>query len=162
MKAASNIPLDLPAPPKAAGNYEPCVVAGNLLFISGQFPFQNGTLAYTGAVGSDLTEEQGCAAARIAALNVLTQIQQVPGGLGRLKRLIRLEGHVACGGEFRAAPKILDVASEVFISALGERGRHARTAFCTAMLPLNATIELVVIAELKRERAYRAATTGGA
>ncbi len=124
---------------------------GNLLYLSGQFPIEAGQLRYTGQVGADLTEQQGYAAARLAALNVLAQIRAALGGLDRVASLVRVEGHVACAPGFSNVPAVLNGASDLFLSVLGERGRHTRTAFSPARLPWNLTVELVVIASIATE-----------
>jgi enamine deaminase RidA (YjgF/YER057c/UK114 family) len=143
--------LELPNPPKPAGNYQACVQTGNLLFISGQFPIENGQLRFTGRVGAELTVEQGYAAARLAALNVLAQIRAALGGFDRLETLLRVEGHVASAPGWNNVPKVLDGASDLFAAVLGERGRHTRTAFSPEQLPLNLTVELVVTAAVRPE-----------
>jgi len=145
--------IRLPNPPKPAGNYQPWILSGNLLFLSGQFPIENGILRYTGRVGAELSEADGYAAARLAALNVLAQIQAALGSLERLQHLVRVEGHVASAPGWNNAPKVLDGASDLFASALGERGRHTRTAFTPNLLPLNLAIELVVVAAVNLDRA---------
>src|SRR5215831_2244643 len=138
--------LSLPPAPKPVGNYAPAVRAGNLLFISGQLPIENGVARYLGQVGAELTEQQGYAAAQLAALNVLAQIESALGGFDRLAQLVRVEGHVASAPEWQDAPKVLDGASDLFFRVLGEKGQHTRSAFCPARLPKNAAVELVVIA----------------
>lgn len=141
--------LVLPPPPRPAGNYQPWILSGNLLYLSGQFPIQDGHLIYTGRVGAERTEADGYAAARLAALNVLAQIHAALGGFDRLKTLLRVEGHVASAPDWNNAPKVLDGASDLFVTVLGERGRHTRTAFTPAQLPLNLAVELVVTAAVK-------------
>lgn len=141
--------LELPIPPKPAGNYQAWVQTGNLLFISGQFPIEHGQLRFTGRVGGELTVEQGYAAARLAALNVLAQIRAALGGFDRLETLLRVEGHVAAAPGWNNVPKVLDGASDLFAAVLGERGRHTRTAFSPEQLPLNLTVELVVTAAVR-------------
>jgi enamine deaminase RidA (YjgF/YER057c/UK114 family) len=136
--------IELPEAPRPAGSYEPWILAGDLLFVSGQFPFEHGQLRFFGQVGADLTEQQGRAAARLSAINVLAQIRAALGGFERLLSLVRVEGHVASVPGWGHAPKVLDGASELFRAVLGERGRHSRTAFSPAVLPLNASVELVV------------------
>jgi enamine deaminase RidA (YjgF/YER057c/UK114 family) len=135
----------LPAP-KPIGNYVAAVHAGDLLFISGQLPIKNGELQYAGQVGSELTEKEGYAAAQLAALNVLAQIESALGSFDRLAHLVRVEGHVASAPEWHDAPKVLDGASDLFVGALGEKGKHTRSAFSPARLPKNAAVELVVVA----------------
>ena len=143
-----DIGLTLPNPPKPAGNYQPWILSGSLLYLSGQFPIQDGKLIYTGRVGAERTEAEGNAAARLAALNVLAQIHAALGGFDRLKTLLRVEGHVAGAPDWNNAPKVLDGASDLLVAVLGERGRHTRTAFTPVQLPLNLTIELVVTAAI--------------
>ena len=143
--------LTLPNPPRPAGNYQPWISSGNLLFLSGQFPIENGASRYVGRVGAELSEGDGYAAARLAASNVLAQIQAALGGFDRLDHLVRVEGHVASAPGWNNAPKVLDGASDLFASVLGERGRHTRTAFTPAQLPLNLAVELVVVATVKMD-----------
>lgn len=138
--------LTLPTPPRAGGAYAPAVVVGNLLFVSAQFPIVQGALRHTGQVGSTLTVAEGRAAAQLAALNVLAQIQAALGGFDRLVQLARVEGHVACAPGFREVPHVLDAASAVFNDVLGPRGVHARSAFTPERLPLDLAVELVVTA----------------
>ena len=140
--------IELPAPPKPAGNYQPWIATGPLLFLSGQFPIENGQLRYTGQVGGERSEEDGYAAARLSALNVLAQIRSALGGFDRLQSLLRVEGHVASAPGWTNVPRALDGASDLFVSVLGERGRHTRTAFSPARLPLNLAVELVVTAAI--------------
>ena len=138
--------LTLPAPAKPAGAYAPAVESGGLLFVSGQFPIEGGVPKYVGRVGKELTVEQGRAAARLAALNVLSQINAALGRFDRLKTLLRVEGHVASDPSWNNAPVVLDAASELFAAVLGDRGRHTRTAFTPERLPWDLTVELVVTA----------------
>jgi enamine deaminase RidA (YjgF/YER057c/UK114 family) len=141
--------LKLPPAPKPAGNYAAFVRAGNLLFISAQLPIENGELRYVGRVGLELTEAQGYAAARMAALNVLAQIRAALGGFDRLQTLLRVEGHVSAAPGWHNTPKVLDGASDLFAAVLGERGAHTRAAFNPPSLPYNLAVELVVTAAVK-------------
>jgi enamine deaminase RidA (YjgF/YER057c/UK114 family) len=141
--------LRLPAPPKPAGNYQPWILAGKVLYISGQFPIENGEIQFRGQVGNELTEDQGMAAAQMAALNVLAQMHAALGDLNKLKTLIRVEGHVASAENWFNAPMVLNAASDVFVRVLGRRGHHSRTAFGPRRLPLNAAVELVITAAVR-------------
>ena len=141
--------LTLPNPPKPAGNYQPWILSGDLLYLSGQFPIENGAPRYTGPIGAELTEAESYATARLATLNVLAQIQAALGGFDRLDHLVQLEGHIASAPGWNNAPRVLDGASDLLISVLGDRGRHTRAAFTPAQLPLNLAIELVVVAAVK-------------
>ncbi len=141
--------LVLPAPPRPGGAYSPAVLAGNLLFLSGQFPIEHGVPRFTGQVGATLTVAQGREAAQLAALNVLAQIRAALGGFDRLLHLARVEGHVASAPGWNQAPRVLDAASELFTTVLGARGVHARTAFTPSRLPLDLAVELVVTAVVR-------------
>ena len=143
--------LELPPAPKPVGNYAATVRAGSFLFVSGQFPIDSGAWRYVGRVGAELSDAEGYAAARLAALNVLAQIRAALGGFERLEQLARVEGHIASAPGWNSAPKVLDGASDLFVAILGERGRHTRTVFTPSSLPLNLAVELVVIASIKPE-----------
>jgi len=139
------LPSDLPEAPAPAGLYERGVVHGGIGFLSGQFPFVGGKLAYTGRIGAELTDAEGREACRIAAINAVAAMRVVLGGdLGRLATVLRVDGHLASADGWTGQPAVLDAASEVFLRLLGNRGRHARTAFAPAWLPLDAPVELVV------------------
>jgi enamine deaminase RidA (YjgF/YER057c/UK114 family) len=145
----------LPTAPKPAGNYSAFVRAGNLLFLSGQFPIHNGSGAIKGRVGVELTEEQGYIAARIAALNVLAQIRAALGNFNQLETLLRVEGYVASGPNWNDTPKALDGASDLFVEALSDRGSHARSAINVPRLPYGFAVELVVTAAIKSNHSPR-------
>ena len=134
----------LPRPPAPAGGYAPIVIRRGIGFVSGQFPIRDGALAFQGRVGIERTADEAREACRLAALNVLAHVDAATEGFDTLDGLLRLEGYVASADDFHKQPAILDAASEVFMAYLGERGRHARTAFAIPRLPLNATIELCV------------------
>jgi enamine deaminase RidA (YjgF/YER057c/UK114 family) len=150
----TDYPLALPSAPKPVGNYIAALRAGNLLFLSGQFPIENGAPKYLGRVGAELSEVEGYAAAQLAALNVLAQIQSALGSLDRLEHLVRVEGHVASVPGWNNAPRVLDGASDLFIDALGDRGRHTRAAFTPPQLPLNHSVELVVTVAVNATQAF--------
>jgi enamine deaminase RidA (YjgF/YER057c/UK114 family) len=140
--------IELPLAPRPLGAYRAVVQAGSLLFLSGQLPIRDGALKHRGRVGVELTVDEGRAAAELCAINALAQIRGFLGGFGRLRQIVRLEGYVASAADFHDQPKVLDAASELLARVLGDRAGHARTAFAVEHLPANATIELVVIAEV--------------
>lgn len=141
--------LVLPQPPRPLGAYTAVSEAGNLLFISGQVPLRDGRMAFAGRVGESRTLEEGKEAAEIAALNVLAQIKQHLGDFERLDHIVRVEGHLSCVDGFFDQPAVVDGASELFSNVLGEQAGHARSAFSHSQLPANATVILVVIAQIK-------------
>lgn len=138
--------LALPDPPRPAGAYEPWMRAGDLVFVSGQFPLADGVLALRGRLGGELTTAQGRQAARLGALNVLAQLDDALGSLDRLASIVRLDGHIACVPGWNEHPAVLDGASALLHEVLGEAAGHARTAFGHPELPLGAPVELVVVA----------------
>lgn len=140
--------LKLPPPPQPLGSYTAVSRAGDLLFISGQLPLQDGKVVWQGQVGKDLTVEQGKQAAQLAALNVLAQIDAHLGGFERLDHIVRLEGYVSSAPGSFDQPAVLDGASDLFADVLGEKAGHARAAYAPAQQPGNAAVVLVVIAQV--------------
>ncbi len=143
--------IRLPEPPPPAGSYSPVVIRSGLGFVSGQVPFRNGELVYTGRVGVELTAEEGQDAAKVAALNVLAQIKNALGTWEAFGGLLRVEGFVASASGFTSQPEVLDGASRLFVETLGELGQHSRAALSVEQLPLNASVELVVTFALRPE-----------
>jgi len=119
------------------------------VFTSGQLPWRDGLMAYSGRLGSDLTAEQGYQAARQCALNALAQLKAAAGDLEKVRRIIRVEGYVHCAPGFRDHPQVLNGASDLFNAVLGSRGEHARLAVGISEMPLDAAVQITVTAELK-------------
>jgi enamine deaminase RidA (YjgF/YER057c/UK114 family) len=142
--------IELPVPPAPRGEYRRGVMAGDFVFVSGQFPLRDGRLIYTGRVGAEVSVEDGRRAAALAAANVLAQLRVLLGTLARLREIVRVDGHVASAPDFYDQPRVLDGASEFFALALPGRSGHARTAYGHPALPMNATVELAVIAAVHR------------
>lgn len=139
--------IDLPAAPQPAGKYVPFVVAGPLVFISGQLPVRDGQLAVTGKLGSEVTLEAGVEAARLCAINILSQLRAAC-GLDKVRRCVRLSGFVASTPDFTDQPKVLNGASDLIADVFGEAGRHTRIAVGVAALPMNAAVEVDGIFEI--------------
>lgn len=140
--------LTLPQPPKPVATYVPAVLAGNLLFLSGVLPMQDGQLAFTGKLGRDLTVAQGADAAKVAALNALAIAKQELGSLDRINRVVKVVGHVASAEGFTDQPHVLNGASDLLVAIFGEAGRHARVAVGAAELPRRAAVEIEIILAL--------------
>jgi enamine deaminase RidA (YjgF/YER057c/UK114 family) len=140
--------LSLPPAPAAMGAYAPWVRTGNLVFTSGQLPWRDGKLTHVGKLGGEVTIEQGYQAARQCALNALAQLQAAAGSLDNVRRIVRLEGYVHAAPGFFDHPKVLNGASELLNEVFGERGLHARTALGINEMPLNAAVQLCLIAEV--------------
>jgi enamine deaminase RidA (YjgF/YER057c/UK114 family) len=140
--------LELPPAPQAVGAYVPAVRTGNLLITSGQLPWKDGKLAFTGKLGVEVSAEQGYEAAKLCALNALAQCRSLLGDLDQVRRVLRLEGYLHAGPGFRGHPRVLDGASDLINAVFGERGRHARTALGINEMPLDAPVQLVLWAEV--------------
>lgn len=145
--------ITLPAAPKPVAAYVPARRTGNLLFISGQLPFKDGTLMAKGPVGvgggAGVTLEGANAAARQCAINALAVAKDALGTLDKVAGVVRVGVWVACGAEFVDQPKVANGASELLVEVFGESGRHARAAVGTNALPLGATVEVEVCFEVK-------------
>lgn len=139
----SELGITLPTPGAPIANYVGLVRTGNLVMVSGQLCFGNdGKLVATGKLGSDVSAEQGQAAARACAVNLLGQLKAGLGDLDRVARVVRLGGFVNAGPDFSDGPKIMNGASDLMVAVFGDKGRHARTTVGVAALPLNAVIEV--------------------
>ncbi|WP_343612369.1 RidA family protein [Novosphingobium sp.] len=136
---------DLTAP---VANYVPFVRSGRIVQISGQLA-RSGETIVKGRVGVDLTLEQGQAAARICAINLLAQFRAACGGdLDRVVRVMRLGGYVQVGPEFDAIPQVVNGASDLMVDVFGDKGRHARSAIGVYRLPLGVAVEVDAMIEV--------------
>ena len=150
-KRLGEIGVTLPPPGAPGGNYVPFVVVGDLAFMAGQVAREAGKMKYTGKVGRDLTVEQGAAAARLCAVNLLAQLKAAcDGDLDRVERCVRLGGFVNSPPDFFEHPKVVNGASDLMVEVFGERGQHARTAVGVSALPLDSAVEIEAIFLLKR------------
>jgi len=139
--------ITLPSPPKPAGSYIPVVTSGNLAFVSGQIPLQDGKVIYTGKVPTEQTIEDAKSAAKICAINILAQLKANLGSLDKISKIVRVSGFVNSTGEFTEQPKIINAASDLFFEIFGDKGKHSRIAVGVSSLPLNSTVEIDMIAE---------------
>lgn len=138
--------IKLPIPPTPAGSYVPAVKTGNLLFISGQIPMENGKVVFTGKVSND-NLEIAQKSARMCAINILAQIKRELGNLDKVTKIVRLSGFVNSMPEFSQHPKVINPASDLFFEVFGENGKHARIALGAACLPLDSMTEIDAIVE---------------
>jgi len=138
--------------PKAAApvaNYVPYVISGNLVFISGQVTVGPNGLEYVGIVGKEITVEQGQAAARLCALNLIAQLREASGGnLDRVKRCVKLTAFVNAIRGFDKRPEIAHGASDVMVQVFGDAGKHARAAVGAGSLPRNVAVEVDAVFEI--------------
>ncbi|WP_414898863.1 RidA family protein [Rhodovulum sp. YEN HP10] len=140
--------VTLPDAPAPAANYVPYVISGNLVFVSGQVSAADGALIL-GKLGADLDVGAGAAAARACAISLLAQLRAACGGdLDRLVRVVKLTGFVNSTPEFGDQPKVINGASDFFVEALGDAGRHSRSAVSAASLPFGVAVEIEGIFEI--------------
>lgn len=140
--------IKLPAVPRPIAAYVPGVMVDNLVYVSGQLPFEEGKLLYVGKLGLDLTEKEGYAAARICAINCLAVAAETAGGVDLIERIIKVTGYVNSASGFLEQPAVINGASELFEEVLGSRGVHARAAVGVNELPLNAAVEVEMIVKV--------------
>jgi len=139
----------LPEAPAPAANYVPFVQVGDLLHVSGQISNDGGTLI-TGKLGDTMGVEDGAAAAQTCAIALLAQVKAACGGdIERLERVVKLTGFVNSTPDFTDQPKVINGASDFLAEALGERGRHARSAVSAASLPFGVAVEIEGIFRLR-------------
>ena len=137
---------DAPAP---AANYVPFVQVGDMLFVSGQIS-QNNDGLITGKVGDGVSVEAGAAAARTCAIALLSQVKAAcDGDLDRLVRVIKLTGFVNSTPDFTEQPQVINGCSNFLVEALGDIGRHSRSAVSAGALPLNVVVEIEGIFQIK-------------
>ncbi|CAM3051926.1 RidA family protein [Paracoccus nototheniae] len=142
--------LGLALPPSAPSRalFLPGKITGNLLFLSGQICEWEGKPQYFGPIGPGFDMNDGQAAARMCALNLLFSIRAVAGSLSRVAQVIRLGGFVAAPPTYAEGPFVVNGASQLFIDLWGDAGRHARTVVNVASLPANALVEIDAVIEL--------------
>ena len=142
--------IKIPKPPDPVGAYVAYKKTSNLLFISGQISIDaNGNIT-KGKLGKELSIEQGRAAAKLCAINIIAQAKKACNEkLENIKNCIKLTGYVNSTNEFIDQPKVINGASEIISAVFGENGKHTRAAISANSLPLNAAVEIDAIFELK-------------
>jgi len=148
MARLAELGLTLPAvtPPLAA--YVPAVRTGNHVYVSGQVPMADGKLLATGKVGAEVTPEEAKELAQRCALNAIAAIDALV-GIGSVVRIVKVVGFVASADGFNGQPAVINGASELFGAVFGDAGKHARSAVGVSQLPLDAPVEVEVIAEVE-------------
>ena len=145
MKASG---IELPPCPRPAGSYAPGKIFGSLVFASGQTPTRDGVSAHWGKVGTGVGVEEGYAAARLAALNCVAELEAVCGDLRRVDGILKVNGYVAASEEFEEQPAVINGTSDLLREIFGDSGVHARTAIGVQSLPGGAPVEVELIASL--------------
>jgi enamine deaminase RidA (YjgF/YER057c/UK114 family) len=141
--------VTLPAAPAPAANYVPYVQSGNLVFVSGQISLAEDGSFITGKIGENMDVADGAAAAKRCAIALLAQLKAACGGdIEKLKRVVKLTGFVNSTADFTDQPKVINGASDFLVEALGDAGRHSRSAVSAASLPLGVAVEIEGIFEI--------------
>ena len=143
--------LGLTLPPVAAplAAYVPAVREGDQVWTAGQLPLVDGKLTLTGKVGADVTGDEAAALARTACLNAIAAIAAQCGGVDEIARVLKLVVYVASDPSFTGQPAVANGASELLGAVFGDAGVHARSAVGVAVLPLDAPVELDVVATVR-------------
>lgn len=148
-KKLGELGIILPGQTKSMGNYVTARRSGNILYLSGNGPMREGKVVMSGKLGADLSIEQGYEAARITAINILGVLRNELGDLDKIKQFVKVLGFVQSTDDFYDQPKVINGASDLFVEVLGEKGRHARSAIGTSVLPFNLPVEIEVIVEVE-------------
>ncbi|WP_457937035.1 RidA family protein [Mesorhizobium sp. 10J20-29] len=138
----------LPQAAAPAANYLPYVRSGNLVFTAGQLPLKDGKLEYAGLLGLEVDTAGGREAAKLCAINILAQAKAALGDLEEIGRIVKITVFVASAPGFTEQHLVANGASDFLAEALGERGKHARSAVGTASLPLDAAVEIEAVIEV--------------
>ena len=139
--------ISLPPVAAPAAAYLPFVQTGNLVFVSGHIARKDGK-PWVGQLGKNINTEKGKAAARAIAIDLMGTLQAAVGDLGKVKRIVKLMSLVNSTGDFTEQHLVTNGASELFGEVFGDAGKHARSAFGVAQIPMGACVEIEMIAEL--------------
>ena len=138
----------LPPAPQPVASYIPVKVVGDLAWVAGQIPMQDGAVTVAGKVGGEVTIDDANAGARRCALQALAALQAALGTLDRVKGIVKLDVFVASATGFTDHPKVANGASDLLVEVFGDEGRHARAAVGVAELPLGAAVEVALLVQV--------------
>jgi len=139
----------LPQVPKPAGNYQPYVRSGNLVFIN-QVALKDGKILNPGKLGLSLTEEQVKEATKVTMLNVLSVLNEALGGdLNRVKRCVQLTGIFNTKDDYTKHADLMNIASDLTVEVFGEKGKHARATFGASSISVNSSVEIQAVFEVE-------------
>lgn len=141
--------IEIKQPAAPVANYVGFVKTGNLVFVSGQVTLKDGKIQYQGKLGADVSLEEGQAAARLCAINIIAQLKAAcDGDLDRVRRIVKLGGFVNSTPEFADQPKVINGASDLMVEVFGDKGKHARAAVSAGALPMQVAVEVDCVAEI--------------
>lgn len=140
--------IELPNAGAPAAAYVMSAQSGNTVYLSGHIAKKDGKV-WAGKLGAELSTEDGKAAARSIAIDLLATLHAHVGDLNRVTRIVKLMSLVNSTHEFTEQHLVTNGASELVADVFGERGKHARSAFGVAQIPLGACVEIEMIAEVE-------------
>lgn len=148
-KRLKELNIKLPECPKPAAIYVPVVLSDEFIFVSGQTPKDGSNLLYKGKLGRDLTVEEGYDASRVCVLRCISALKSIVGDLDIIESIVKLTGYVNSSDDFYEQSLVINGASELIEEIFGDKGKHARVAVGTNVLPGNAAVEIEIIAKIK-------------
>lgn len=141
--------ITLPEAAAPVANYVAYVVSGNLCFVSGQVTVEEGAFKHQGKLGAEISVDEGYQAARLCAINIISQLKAACGGdLDRVKRVVKLGGFVNSTPDFTDQPKVINGASDLMVEVFGDKGKHARAAVSAGSLPVGVAVEVDAVVEI--------------
>ncbi len=145
----ADLGITLPDAPAPAANYVPAVQVGDIVYISGQISNDDNGLI-VGKLGDTMDVDQGAAAAKRCAINLLAQVRSAcDGDLERLVRVVKLTAFVNSTADFGQQPQVVNGCSDFLVEVLGDKGRHARSAVSAASLPFGVAVEIEGIFQIR-------------
>jgi enamine deaminase RidA (YjgF/YER057c/UK114 family) len=144
----SELGIELPTAAAPLASYVPVHVAGEMAYVAGQIPLENGSPTVTGIVGRAVSLADAQAAARRCALQALAALRSEFGSLDRVTGVVQVWAWIASDPSFTEQPKVANAASDLLVDVFGEAGRHARAAVGVPVLPLDASVEVAVVASV--------------
>ena len=148
-KRLEELGIELPNAPDAMASYVVVQRVDDMLYFSGASPMKDGKPTMEGILGRDFTIEQGYDGARQAGLLLLSQLKKAVGDLDNVVQIVKLFGIVASSDDFYEHPAVINGASDLFVEVFGDKGRHARSAIGTSVLPWNLPLEVEMIVRVK-------------
>jgi len=142
--------LELPETPTPIAEYIPAKKVNDLVYVSGQGPISKGEFIYIGKVGDSVSLDEGYQCAQQCCLNALAAVKSVVGSLDEIEEIVKLRGFVNSAVDFLEQPAVINGASELLVKIFGEKGRHARAALGTSVLPDDIPVELEMIVKVKK------------
>ena len=149
-KNIKELGITLPELPVALANYVPFKIIDKLVYISGQAPVEKGAMKFTGKIGKDISIEEGIKAAELCCINIIAVLNKaIDQDWDKLEGFVKLGGFVNCLDDFTDHPKIINGASDLLINIFGNQGKHTRFAVGSHSLPMNISVEIDAIIQIK-------------